>query len=189
MELLSNFAKEESPRPCALSESIRPNIGLPNIRYGTPTLMPVNRHSSSVTHLPGVMKGSNGDAAISELARRILRSTGVKIIHDGGLTQEIEALASELSDKAPKIIFGIESEIGDSADIYFLNMNSQNGIISQKPPKSLEIVWIKGGNEKWNNLQKKIVELGRAGYPGCIGCAGPAASEPWDEVMSRKQIF
>ncbi|MBF26803.1 MAG: hypothetical protein CMA98_03345 [Euryarchaeota archaeon] len=64
-------------------------------------------------------------------------------------------------------------------------MNSQNGIISQKPPKSLEIVWIKGGAEKWNLLQKQIVELGRAGYPGCIGCAGPAASEPWDESISR----
>tara|TARA_B100000965_G_C19563326_1_gene745613 strand:- start:1023 stop:1430 length:408 start_codon:yes stop_codon:yes gene_type:complete len=131
------------------------------------------------------MEGSNGGAAISELARRILRSSGVKIMHDGKLEQEIECLANELSDKAPKIIFGIESEVTDSADIYFLNMNSQNGIISQKPPKSLEIVWIKGGAEKWNLLQKQIVELGRAGYPGCIGCAGPAASEPWDESISR----
>ena len=109
----------------------------------------------------------------------------MKIIHDGGLEQEIDSLAKELSDNAPKIIFGIESEVTDSADIYFLNMNSQNGIISQKPPKSLETVWIKGGSEKWNLLQKQIVELGRAGYPGCIGCAGPAASEPWDEAVSR----
>ena len=131
------------------------------------------------------MEGSDGGAAISELARRILRSSGVKIIHDGELEQEIDSLAKELSDNAPKIIFGIESEVTDSADIYFLNMNSQNGIISQKPPKSLETVWIKGGSEKWNLLQKQIVELGRAGYPGCIGCAGPAASEPWDEAVSR----
>jgi hypothetical protein len=131
------------------------------------------------------MEGSDGGAAISELARRILRSSGVKIIHDGGLEQEIDSLAKELSDNAPKIIFGIESEVTDSADIYFLNMNSQNGIISQKPPKSLETVWVKGGSEKWNLLQKQIVELGRAGYPGCIGCAGPAASEPWDEAVSR----
>ena len=131
------------------------------------------------------MEGSDGGAAISELARRILRSSGVKIIHDGGLEQQIDSLAKELSDNAPKIIFGIESEVTDSADIYFLNMNSQNGIISQKPPKSLETVWVKGGSEKWNLLQKQIVELGRAGYPGCIGCAGPAASEPWDEAVSR----
>tara|TARA_B100000579_G_scaffold427966_1_gene437404 strand:- start:2158 stop:2565 length:408 start_codon:yes stop_codon:yes gene_type:complete len=131
------------------------------------------------------MEGSDGGAAISELARRILRSSGVKIIHDGGLEQEIDSLAKELSDNAPKIIFGIESEVTDSADIYFLNMNSQNGIISQKPPQSLETVWIKGGSEKWKLLQKQIVELGRAGYPGCIGCAGPAASEPWDEAVSR----
>jgi hypothetical protein len=50
----------------------------------------------------------------------------VKIIHDGGLEQQIDSLAKELSDNAPKIIFGIESEVTDSADIYFLNMNSQN---------------------------------------------------------------
>ena len=152
-------------------------------------IVPVNRHSSSVTHLPRGMSSSNGDAAISELARRILRSSGVKIIHDGKLMEEIESLAGELSDKAPKIIFGIESQISDSEDIFFMNANSANGIISQDPPISLEIVWIKGGIEQWVNLQKKIVELGRAGYPGCIGCAGPAASEPWDEGLSRKQNF
>ena len=61
----------------------------------------------------------------------------------------------------------------------------QNGIISQEAPISLETVWIKGGAEKWNFLKNQIVELGRAGYPGCIGCAGPAASEPWDESISR----
>jgi hypothetical protein len=120
------------------------------------------------------MSGSGEDAAISELARRILRSSGVKIIHDGELMEEIESLAAQISD---------------SEDIFFMNKNSANGIISQNPPVSLEIVWIKGGNEKWKNLQKKIVELGRAGYPGCIGCAGPAASEPWDEVISREQNF
>ena len=152
-------------------------------------IVPVNRHSSSVTHVPRGMSSSNGDAAISELARRILRSSGVKIIHDGKLMEEIESLAGELSDKAPKIIFGIESQISDSEDIFFMNANSANGIISQDPPISLEIVWIKGGIEQWVNLQKKIVELGRAGYPGCIGCAGPAASEPWDEGLSRKQNF
>ena len=152
-------------------------------------IVPVNRHSSSVTHVPRGMSSSNGDAAISELARRILRSSGVKIIHDGKLMEEIESLAEELSDKAPKIIFGIESQISDSEDIFFMNANSANGIISQDPPISLEIVWIKGGIEQWVNLQKKIVELGRAGYPGCIGCAGPAASEPWDEGLSRKQNF
>ena len=149
--------------------------------------MPMNRHSSSVTHYPRCMSGSNGDAAISELARRILRSSGVKIIHDGELIEEIESLAGELSDKAPKIIFGIESQISDSEDIFFMNTKSANGIISQNPPVSLEVVWIKGGNEKWESLQKKIVELGRAGYPGCIGCAGPAASEPWNEALSREQ--
>lgn len=173
--------------PWALSESIRPKIGLPNIRYGSPMLKPVDRHSSSITHYPRTMRGSGWDAAVSELARRILRSNGVEIIHNGQLSQQIEDLSKELSDRAPKIIFGIKSIFSKTENIIFQNLNSSDGIISLKEPDSLEIVWVKGGIEVWNQLQNKIVELGRAGYPGCVGCAGPAASEPWDEVKSRSR--
>jgi hypothetical protein len=133
------------------------------------------------------MRGSNEYAAISELARRILRSSGVNIIHNGNLSSEIEYLSHELSDNAPKIIFGIKSKIIVTDDIYFEIENSDNGIISTNPPDSLEVVWVKTGNNTWNNLMKKIIELGRAGYPGCIGCAGPAADEPWDEKRSREE--
>ena len=135
------------------------------------------------------MRSSSEDAAIAELARRILRSNGVKITHNGQLSDKIESLSAELSDSAPKIIFGIESIIKNKKEIVFENKNSSDGVISLVPPDSLKIVWIKGGGEKWFQLTQKIVELGSAGYPGCIGCAGPAASEPWDEKESRKGIL
>ena len=86
------------------------------------------------------MRGSTEYAAISELARRILRSRGVNIIHNGILSSEIEYLSNELSDSAPKIIFGIKSKIIVTDDIYFEMENSKNGIISTKPPDSLEVV-------------------------------------------------
>jgi hypothetical protein len=133
------------------------------------------------------MSSSSEDAAVSELARRILRSSGVKIIHDGSLTHEIEKLSVELSDSAPKIIFGIKSKISDTDDILFLMENSGDGVISLHPPSSYELVWVRKEKETWMNLTKNIIELGRAGYPGCIGCAGPAAEEPWDEKKSRKR--
>ncbi len=171
---------------CAFSESTRPSRGLPTIRYGNPTVEPENRHSSSITPSRRTMEGSNEGAALSELARRILRSSGVNIIHNGDLEDEIESLCNDLSDKAPKIIFGVSSEIKNTLDIYFENKDSKNGVISTSPPTSLETVWIKGGIEKWDYLRKQILELGRAGYPGCVGCAGPAASEPWDEEASRR---
>lgn len=63
------------------------------------------------------MRGSEWDAAVSELARRILRSNGVEIIHNGHLSQQIENLSKELSDKAPKIIFGIKSIVSKSENI------------------------------------------------------------------------
>ena len=103
------------------------------------------------------MRGSEWDAAVSELARRILRSNGVEIIHNGQLSQQIENLSKELSDKAPKIIFGIKSIVSKSENIVFQNLNSSDGIISLKEPDSLEIVWVKGGIEVWNQLQNKIV--------------------------------
>ena len=133
------------------------------------------------------MRGSTEYAAISELARRILRSSGVNIIHNGIISSEIEYLSNELSDNAPKIIFGIKSKIIVTDDIYFEMENSKNGIISTNPPDSLEVVWVRSGKNTWNDLTTKIIELGRAGYPGCIGCAGPAADEPWNEKRSREE--
>ena len=147
-----------------------------------------NRQSSSVAHVRRLMRSSSEDAAISELARRILRSSGVEISHNGFLSKNIEILSNELSDNAPKIIFGIKSIIIDSEDISFEMLDSKDVIISTSPPESLEIIWVKKRESTWNNLTQKIIELGRAGYPGCIGCAGPAADEPWNETESRNQI-
>ena len=147
-----------------------------------------NRQSSSVAHVRRLMRSSSEDAAISELARRILRSSGVEISHNGFLSKNKEILSNELSDNAPKIIFGIKSIIIDSEDISFQMLDSKDGIISTSPPESLEIIWVKKRESTWNNLTQKIIELGRAGYPGCIGCAGPAADEPWNETESRNQI-
>ena len=133
------------------------------------------------------MSGSTEYAAISELARRILRSSGVNIVHNGILSSEIKELSHKLSDSAPKIIFGIKSKIIDTEDVFFEIEGSENGIISVSPPNSLDVVWVKKNEETWNNLTIKIIELGSAGYPGCIGCAGPAADEPWNEKRSRDE--
>ena len=133
------------------------------------------------------MSGSTEYAAISELARRILRSSGVNIVHNGILSSEIKELSHKLSDSAPKIIFGIKSKIIDTEDVFFEIEGTENGIISVSPPNSLDVVWVKKNEETWNNLTIKIIELGSAGYPGCIGCAGPAADEPWNEKRSRDE--
>ena len=133
------------------------------------------------------MSGSTEYAAISELARRILRSSGVNIVHNGILSSEIKELSHKLSDSAPKIIFGIKSKIIDTEDVFFEIEGSENGIISVSPPNSLDVVWVEKNEETWNNLTIKIIELGSAGYPGCIGCAGPAADEPWNEKRSRDE--
>ncbi|MAE38482.1 MAG: hypothetical protein CL969_02460, partial [Euryarchaeota archaeon] len=40
----------------------------------------------------------------------------------------------------------------------------------------------------WDDFRQIISDLLIAGYPGCIDCAGPAATEPWDE-QSRRDEF
>jgi hypothetical protein len=37
----------------------------------------------------------------------------------------------------------------------------------------------------WERFTDSLLRLAAAGYPGCVGCAGPAAEVPWDEEASR----
>ena len=54
------------------------------------------------------MRSSSEDAAVSELARRILRSSGVEISHNGFLLRDIEVLSNELSDNIKDNIAKVE---------------------------------------------------------------------------------
>ena len=43
-------------------------------------------------------------------------------------------------------------------------------------------------DELWSRFLRVLVDLANAGYPGCVGCAGPAAELPWDEMQSRRRL-
>lgn len=40
----------------------------------------------------------------------------------------------------------------------------------------------------WDDFRQVINDLLIAGYPGCVDCAGPAATEPWDELLHRSNF-
>ncbi len=51
---------------------------------------------------------------------------------------------------------------------------------------SEEICWVPG--EVWDDFVEVCVELLEAGYPGCVGCAGPEAEEEWNEGFRRSSF-
>ena len=87
------------------------------------------------------------------------------------------------------MIFGIQNKLHISECIKItFEKTPKGGIISKICPENLDDVWIKGDYKYWPRLKKIIFDLAEAGYPGCIGCAGPAAELPWDEISSRSKI-
>ncbi len=122
--------------------------------------------------------------SVRELARRILRSRGVIIRHPSHL-QIPEDLGVQISDLAPSLQFGVDFRGNDTDEVYFELIGESGGRICLNPP-SLDEVWITPPIPvAFDEVVGQVLELARAGYPGCLGCGGPDAEEPWDEAGAR----
>jgi len=128
-------------------------------------------------------------AAISELARRALRSKGMVIRHHNPAALDIDNLSVKITDLAPGVLLGVVGEISNSKGIVIDIMNSPGGVLSNEEPEDNKAVWIPGDcTSIWNRFTDTVLTLAAAGYPGCVGCAGPAAEVPWDEEVSRQRL-
>ena len=135
------------------------------------------------------MRSTIEAAAISELARRALRSEGMVIHHRNPTSLGIDALSVKISDLSPGMLLGVVGEESDSEGITIETLNSPGGVIATKEPVDSKVVWIPGDcSSIWNRFTDTVLRLAEAGYPGCVGCAGPAAEGPWDEEASRQRL-
>ena len=135
------------------------------------------------------MRSTIEAAAISELARRALRSEGMVIHHRNPTSLDIDALSVKISDLSPGTLLGVVGEESDSEGITIETLNSPGGVIATKEPVDSKVVWIPGDcSSIWNRFTDTVLRLAEAGYPGCVGCAGPAAEGPWDEEASRQRL-
>ena len=128
-------------------------------------------------------------AAISELARRTLRSTHViyKASIDHGI--DIDDISTTLSDASAALMIEFKLFEYCEDDISVCLTDSPGGIFSDSEPSSMDEVWIPGDiSNMWDRYLRTMLELAEAGYPGCVGCAGPAAEIAWDEVASRSRL-
>ena len=154
-----------------------------------PLLEAVVRYSSSVTHHRGIIGSSKQGAAISELARRTLRSSGITVRTKDVERLRIDSLSVLISDLAPSVISGAIAEEADEGTIAIVLEGGPGGFIGGPEPRTLDGVWIPGNPEElWEEFGSSVLDLAAAGYPGCIGCAGPAAELPWDEEASRSRL-
>ena len=135
------------------------------------------------------MRSTIEAAAISELARRALRSEGMVIHHRNPTSLDIDALSVKISDLSPGTLLGVVGKESDSEGITIETLNSPGGVIATKEPVDSKVVWIPGDcSSIWNRFTNTVLRLAEAGYPGCVGCAGPAAEGPWDEEASRQRL-
>jgi hypothetical protein len=51
----------------------------------------------------------------------------------------------------------------------------------------MSICWVPLCN--WEDFFEQVIDLLEAGYPGCIGCAGPGAEGDWNEAFRRSQFI
>ena len=135
------------------------------------------------------MGSSKQGAAISELARRTLRSSGITVRTKDVERLRIDSLSVLISDLAPSVISGAIAEEADEGTIAIVLEGEPGGFIGGPEPRTLDGVWIPGNPEElWEEFGSSVLDLAAAGYPGCIGCAGPAAELPWDEEASRSRL-
>ncbi len=134
------------------------------------------------------MSADDRTRSVRELARRILRSRGVIIRHPSELAI-LEDLSVQISDLAPSLQFGVNFKENDGDEVVIETLGENGGRISSHPPNNDE-VWIPLPlASSFEKLISETLALARAGYPGCLGCGGPDAEEPWDESAARLRFL
>ena len=131
-------------------------------------------------------------ASLSEAARRLLRTENCTLEVPPEFTEQANSLALHISDSLPALIR--EPQVLSEVGWNYICMRCDGELIARigGPEPAMAVCWIPAGRgecgESWKLLQQLVHDLLEAGYPGCVGCAGPAATEPWDEVARRGEL-
>ena len=95
------------------------------------------------------------------------------------------------NDKAPSQYSQIQQEIINEDSIYLYSNNTLIGQVGGKISREMTSIYIPTDDVsvEWNHLERMILELIDAGYPGCVDVGGPGADEEWDENKNRHYIM
>ncbi|MFL2493235.1 MAG: hypothetical protein ACJ0HH_00545 [Candidatus Thalassarchaeum sp.] len=135
------------------------------------------------------MRATFEAAAISELARRTLRSSHVIYESNRDQAVDVDSISTTLSDASPSLMIRFELVECSENCLTVALPDSTGGNIGGPEPPTMDEIWIPGDiSDIWNRYLRVMLELAIAGYPACVGCAGPAAEMPWDEMASRRRL-
>ena len=95
------------------------------------------------------------------------------------------------NDKAPSQYSIIQQGETSGDSILLYSNDTLIGQVGGMIVEDLTSVYIptKQLAKTWEMIEKIILHLIDAGYPGCIGCGGPGAEEIWDENKNREYIL
>jgi hypothetical protein len=131
-------------------------------------------------------------SSLAEAARRLLRTDGCTLEVPARMGPEAERLALAISDALPSLLR--EPVVLSDADApsawTWICIRADEGLLARLggAEPGLEACWIPEPSDidfLWVRFTRLVNSLLEAGYPGCEGCAGPEADEPWDERARR----
>ena len=117
--------------------------------------------------------------SLREAARRFLREDGCTLSVPEGLEKDAWAIVQMIADHVPSKLDLPKVVNGELA---IIGLAQIGGL---EPP--LDICWVP--NCGWIEFSEQVLDLLKAGYPGCIGCGGPGAEEEWNEEVRRGQFL
>jgi hypothetical protein len=127
--------------------------------------------------------------SIAEAARRLLREEGSVLHLPLQLEQAGHDLALQISDALPKMLREPKVRCDAEWKYICIYVAGRLSVRIGGPEPSLETCWVPGEQaESWPRFVATAIDLLAAGYPGCIGCAGPAAEGEWQEQARRAEM-
>ena len=116
--------------------------------------------------------------SLREAARRFLKSENCILSVKENDIESANVLIQAIADHIPaRLVFPLLKIGSLSAEGIFQ-------IGGEEPADT--ICWVP--NCGWIDFEQQVLDLLEAGYPGCVGCAGPGAEGEWDED-ARRRLF
>lgn len=130
--------------------------------------------------------------AVREFSRRILREESIELHTPSEFEDDLIRLLRMMSEQLPARLEFPTFVLHEQNDI---TVRQQYGDewkdimqVGLGEPE-IDVLWIALEPSKaWQTIWLTLTELLEAGYPGCLGCGGPASEEPWNEEKSRLQF-
>ena len=128
--------------------------------------------------------------AVREAARRLVREQEIVLQGPDWLEEELHALSIHMGDRLPSRLTFPTCLPVPNETLSILERSTHRLLVQcsvDLPPA--KVVWVPlEAAAAWAAIKATAVDLIDAGYPGCVGCAGSEAEQPWDEEESRASL-